>query len=149
MVRLSLLFIFITYLCRLNKRKDEIVMIKEMIAIFVGGGVGSLVRYAVQAALHERIRPYDFPWATLSVNFVGSFLIGLFYAWSARWHLSVEVRLLLTTGLCGGFTTFSTFSHDCLQMVRQGYYAPFLLYAFISLAFGILAVWAGTLCGKN
>ena len=120
-----------------------------MIAIFIGGGAGSLLRYAVQAALHERIRPYDFQWATLSVNIVGSFLIGLFYAWSARWHWSAEVRLLFTTGLCGGFTTFSTFSHDCLQMIRQGSYVPFLLYAFISLMFGILAVWIGTLCGKN
>ena len=106
-------------------------MVKEILAIFVGGGVGSLLRYLVQMVLHERIRPYDFPWATLSVNLVGSFLIGLFYAWSARWHLSVEVRLLLTTGLCGGFTTFST------------------LYAFLSLTFGLLAVWGGTLCGKN
>lgn len=114
----------------------------------MGGGVGSLLRYAVQALLHERIRPYDFPWATLSVNIIGSFLIGLFYSLSARWNLSVETRLLLTTGLCGGFTTFSTFSNDCLQMVRQGYFAPFLLYASISLLFGLLAVWAGTLCGK-
>ena len=124
-------------------------MIKEMIAIFVGGGIGSLLRYLVQMVLHERIRPYEFPWATLSVNLIGCFLIGVFYAWSARWNWPVEVRLLLTTGLCGGFTTFSTFSHDCLQMVRQGYYAPFILYVFISLMFGLLAVWGGTLCGKN
>lgn len=124
-------------------------MIKEMIAIFVGGGIGSLLRYLVQMVLHERIRPYEFPWATLSVNLTGCFLIGVFYAWSARWNWPVEVRLLLTTGLCGGFTTFSTFSYDCLQMVRQGYYAPFILYVFISLMFGLLAVWGGTLCGKN
>ena len=47
-------------------------MIKEILAIFVGGGVGSLLRYLVQMVLHERIRPYDFPWATLSVNLVGT-----------------------------------------------------------------------------
>ena len=73
-------------------------MTKEIIAVFVGGGSGSLLRYAVQALLHERIQPHDFPWATLSVNIIGSFLIGLFYSLSARWNLSVETRLLLTTG---------------------------------------------------
>ena len=109
---------------------------KEVIAVFLGGGAGSLLRYLVQMALHERIHPYSFPWATLAVNLAGSFLIGLFYAWSARFNLSPEVRLLLTTGLCGGFTTFSTFSNDCLQMVRQGYYAPFVLYACLSVGAG-------------
>ena len=92
--------------------------------------------------------PYSFPWATLAVNLAGSFLIGLFYAWSARFNLSPEVRLLLTTGLCGGFTTFSTFSNDCLQMVRQGYYAPFVLYACLSVGLGIAAVWAGSSVGR-
>ena len=121
---------------------------KEVIAVFQGGGAGSLLRYLVQMALHERIHPYSFPWATLAVNLAGSFLIGLFYAWSARFNLSPEVRLLLTTGLCGGFTTFSTFSNDCLQMVRQGYYAPFVLYACLSVGLGIAAVWAGSSVGR-
>lgn len=121
---------------------------KEVIAVFLGGGAGSLLRYLVQMALHERIHPYSFPWATLAVNLAGSFLIGLFYAWSARFNLSPEVRLLLTTGLCGGFTTFSTFSNDCLQMARQGYYAPFVLYACLSVGLGIAAAWAGSSVGR-
>lgn len=121
---------------------------KEVIAVFLGGGAGSLLRYLMQMTLHERIHPYSFPWATLAVNLAGSFLIGLFYAWSARFNLSPEVRLLLTTGLCGGFTTFSTFSNDCLQMVRQGYYAPFVLYACLSVGLGIAAVWAGSSVGR-
>ena len=62
--------------------------------------------------MHERIVPYHFPWATFTVNLLGSFLIGLFYALSERFHLPFEFRLFLTTGLCGGFTTFSTFSSD-------------------------------------
>ena len=78
-------------------------MTKILIAIFLGGGTGSVLRYCAQMALHERIVPYSFPWATFAVNIIGSFLIGLFYALSARFNLSTEVRMLLTTGLCGGF----------------------------------------------
>lgn len=124
-------------------------MYKELLAVFLGGGVGSILRYCAQLALHERIQPYSFPWATLTVNIVGSFLIGLFYTLSARFNLTPEVRLLLTTGLCGGFTTFSTFSNDCLQMLRQGYYTPFLLYTLTSLLLGIAAVWAGGSIGEQ
>ena len=86
-------------------------MTKILITVFLGGGLGSLMRYGVQAAMHGRISPFLFPWATLSVNILGSFLIGMFYVLSARFNLSDETRLFLTTGLCGGFTTFSTFSH--------------------------------------
>lgn len=102
-------------------------MSKELIAIFLGGGIGSVLRYCVQMALHERIIPYSFPWATFTVNILGSFLIGLFYSLSARFNLSTEVRMLLTTGLCGGFTTFSTFSNDGLIMIKQGFYGMFIL----------------------
>ena len=121
---------------------------KEAIVLFIGGGAGSLLRYGAQVLLHERIHPYSFPWSTFSVNLIGSFLIGLFYALAERYHLSAETRLALTTGLCGGFTTFSTFSHDCLQMLRQGYVGPFLLYALVSLVLGIIAVWAGGTLGN-
>lgn len=93
-------------------------MTRLLIAIFLGGGTGSVLRYCVQMMLHERIVPYSFPWATFTVNILGSFLIGLFYTLSARFNLSTEVRLLLTTGLCGGFTTFSTFSNDGLILIK-------------------------------
>ena len=109
---------------------------------------GSVLRYCVQMALHERIVPYNFPWATFTVNIVGSFLIGLFYAWSARFNLPTEIRLLLTTGLCGGFTTFSTFSNDGLTLLKQGYGGLFLLYVLLSIVLGILAALGGNLCGR-
>lgn len=123
-------------------------MTKELIAIFIGGGTGSVLRYCVQMALHERIVPYNFPWATFTVNIVGSFLIGLFYAWSARFNLPTEIRLLLTTGLCGGFTTFSTFSNDGLTLLKQGYGSLFLLYVLLNIVLGILAALGGNLCGR-
>ncbi len=118
---------------------------KETLYIFLAGGAGSVMRYGVQLLMHERIRPYHFPWATLAANVGGCFLIGLFYALSARLHLPTETRLLLTTGLCGGFTTFSTFCNENLTLLRQGHAGLFVLYTGVSLALGIGAVWAGSL----
>lgn len=123
-------------------------MSKILIAIFLGGGTGSILRYCVQMMLHERIVPYSFPWATFTVNILGSFLIGLFYTLSARFNLSTEIRLLLTTGLCGGFTTFSTFSNDGLIMMKQGFYGMFFLYTLLSILLGTIAAFAGGAFGR-
>ncbi|WP_297329931.1 fluoride efflux transporter CrcB [uncultured Bacteroides sp.] len=123
-------------------------MSKILIYVFLGGGTGSVLRYCVQMALHEKIVPYSFPWATFTINILGSFLIGLFYTLSARFNLSTEVRVLLTTGLCGGFTTFSTFSNDGLIMIKQGFYGVFLLYTSVSILVGIVAVFAGGAFGR-
>lgn len=120
-------------------------MIKLFLAIFFGGGLGSVLRYAVQLIIHQRITAYNFPWATLTVNIVGSFLIGLFYSLSARFNLSEEVRLFLTAGLCGGFTTFSTFSNDNLALLREGEWLTALIYIIISIVIGIAACLAGAL----
>lgn len=123
-------------------------MSKILIVIFLGGGTGSVLRYCVQMALHERIVPYSFPWATFAVNILGSFLIGLFYTLSARFNLSTELRMLLTTGLCGGFTTFSTFSNDGLIMIKQGFYSMFFLYTLLSIVLGVTAAFAGGAFGR-
>ena len=124
--------------------QTSIIMTKILIAIFLGGGTGSVLRYCVQMALHERIVPYSFPWATFAVN-----NNGLFYVLSARFNLSAEVRMLLTTGLCGGFTTFSTFSNDGLILIKQGFYGLFALYTLLSILLGIFAVWGGNILGKT
>ena len=131
----------------------HLIMAKTLLFIFLGGGAGSLLRYSVQLMLHQRITPFLFPWATLSVNILGSFCIGLFYAWTARFNLSNDTRLLLTTGLCGGFTTFSTFSHEGMTMLRQGFYGTFFLYIALSILLGVGAAfaggWAGTVFAES
>ena len=124
-------------------------MSKEIIYIFIGGGTGSALRYCVQLLMHERIIPYHFPWATFTVNLLGSFLIGLFYALSERFHLSAEVRQLLTTGLCGGFTTFSTFSNDGINLLKGEFYGTFILYTSLSIGIGLIAALAGGYVGKD
>ena len=136
---------FTTFAAKTNPRQP---MTRLLIAIFLGGGTGSVLRYCVQMMLHERIVPYSFPWATFTVNILGSFLIGLFYTLSARFNLSTEVRLLLTTGLCGGFTTFSTFSNDGLILIKQEFYGMFALYTLLSITLGVLAAFAGGAFGR-
>ena len=116
-------------------------------AIFIGSGLGGVLRYAIQLILHERIVAYSFPWATFAVNILGCFLIGLFYALSSRLNLSNELRLFLTAGLCGGFTTFSTFGNDALALIRQGDALIGLIYICLSVVLGVLACClGGTLC---
>lgn len=123
---------------------------KEIAYIFIGGGVGSVLRYLAQIRINERMSGIGFPfsWGTFIVNIAGSLLIGLFYSVSERWNLSMEMRLFLTTGLCGGFTTFSTFSNDGLSLLRGEFYGTFLLYALLSIGLGLVAVLAGGAIGK-
>lgn len=118
-------------------------MLRIFLAVFLGGGLGSVMRYGIQMLMHERIVAYNFPWATFTVNIIGSFLIGLFYALSAKFQLPEDVRLFLTAGLCGGFTTFSTFSNDVLEMFRQGNAALGIVYVVLSILLGLLACFIG------
>ena len=124
---------------------------KEIAYIFIGGGVGSVLRYLAQISINERMSGIGFPfsWGTFIVNIAGSLLIGLFYSISERWNLSMEMRLLLTTGLCGGFTTFSTFSNDGLSLLRGEFYGTFITYTLLSIAIGLTAVVAGGYLGKQ
>ena len=117
-------------------------MMSPWLAVFLGGGAGSLLRYGL--GLFLRRGDGLFPWGTFAANVLGCFLIGLFYTLSSRFSLTADVRLLLTTGLCGGFTTFSTFSYESLQIFQQGHYLLFFTYIVASLLLGLLAAWIGS-----
>lgn len=86
----------------------------------------------------------EFPWGTFAVNILGCFIIGLIYGLIAR-HvtLSEEMKLLLTTGFCGGLTTFSTFSHENLLLFSGNNHPTLLLYAVASLIIGFASAWLG------
>lgn len=119
---------------------------KELICIFIGGGIGSSLRYLTSGWM-ANYSFHSFPSGTFIVNLVGCFFIGIFYSLSTRWNLTTEMRLLLTTGLCGGFTTFSTFSHEALSLLRQNQYTIFGFYIALSILLGIACVFAGAWAG--
>lgn len=118
-------------------------MLKTLIFIGAGGFVGSIARYLLSQIIQQNATS-SFPWGTLVVNVVGSLLIGLFYGLSERGAIgSSEARLFLTVGLCGGFTTFSTFSNENLALLRDGQFSFFAMYVFASVVLGLVAVLGG------
>ena len=117
-----------------NKRN-----MKQMILIFIGGGTGSMLRYLISKWLGSAV----FPLGTFAVNIIVCFLIGLLGTWIARHSLSPDLRLLLVVGICGGFTTFSTFSNEALTMLRSNQHILCLAYIFLSIAAGLAATFVG------
>ena len=88
-----------------------------------------------------------FPWPTMVANVLGCLLIGIFYSVSGRTSMSPEMRLFLTTGLCGGFTTFSTFSSEGIDLLRTGHPGLFAAYFVLTLVLGLGAVLLGAWLG--
>ena len=118
-------------------------MIRTLFIVALGGGIGSALRFAATKMIQDNVGG-TFPCPTLAVNIVGCLLIGLFYGLSVRGHLGGDsAKMLLTTGLCGGFTTFSTFSNESLALMRGGHAIVALAYAGCSVVLGVAAVAAG------
>jgi CrcB protein len=120
-------------------------MVKSMAIVGMGGFLGAIARYLVSGYLQQNVTSV-FPWGTFVVNITGCLLIGLVYGLSERGEvLSPEIRLFLTVGICGGFTTFSTLSNDALMLIRQQEWFRFALYTSLSLFAGLVAVYFGRL----
>ena len=118
-------------------------MTRIVLIIGMGGFIGTIARYLSQQVIY-RFYPATFPIGTLSVNIFGCLLIGIFFALSKRGNLlSPEWRMFLTTGFCGGFTTFSTFSYESVQLLNEGEYTSVAVFAVTSVVVGILATIFG------
>lgn len=123
-------------------------MIKQLILIGAGGFIGSVARFLV-SRLNTRVDWLSVPIGTLTVNVLGSLLIGFLIGISEKSPLlSVEWRMFLMVGLCGGFTTFSSFSGENLVLLKNGQVLPLLLYTGLSIFLGFIAVYLGYISTK-
>jgi CrcB protein len=113
--------------------------VKAYLYVALGGSLGAVLRYAL-AGWVQQLAGGLFPWGTLFVNVVGSFLIGWFYETALRTLVAPELRLFFAVGVLGAFTTFSTFSYEILGLLREGAFGLGLLYAVWLAGFG----WALT-----
>ena len=118
-------------------------MIKHILLVGLGGGFGSVARYLCQKWFASHYL-HPIPWATLTVNIVGCFAIGIFWALSFRSFESNENwKLFFMTGICGGYTTFSAFTLEGIGLIREQKFILFFSYIIASVVVGLLATYAG------
>ena len=110
--------------------------LQQTALVGAGGAMGAISRAWLAHLLKSP------PWDILAINVLGSFLIGLVLGWQSE-HLSPNVRLLLGTGFCGGFTTFSTFSHQTLDLMAKGKTGTAMASMLASLVLCLAGTWAG------
>lgn len=116
--------------------------------IFVGGGIGAVGRYWLQGFVY-RYMSSGFPYGTFAVNLLGSFAIGfLMSLFEERFVVAPSLRIFLTIGILGGFTTFSSFSFETIALLRDGSYGPGILNVLISVITCLVATWIGIAIGK-
>ena len=121
---------------------------KNFLLVFIGGGFGSGLRYIIGKYLNSNLG--SFPIGTFTVNIIGSLLIGLILGYAAKENsLSQNQVLLLATGFCGGFTTFSAFANENFQLLKTGDIMQFSIYTISSIVIGLIAVFIGIYIAKN
>jgi len=117
--------------------------VKVFWAVAIGAALGGLARFYLAAVIQHRAG-IDFPAGTLVINITGSFLIGFFLRYALQSAvIGPEMRIFLTTGFCGGYTTFSTFSYETITLLQDGEYGRASLYVGSSVAFALAATILG------
>lgn len=120
------------------------------IAVAVGGAIGSVARFWLTGAMTALTGP-RFPWGTLLINVLGSLVIGLVAGLTltpARVAMHPDIRIFLMTGVCGGFTTFSAFSLQTLDLLQTGDVGPAFGYAISSVVLCVIATYCGWMLGR-
>ena len=122
-------------------------MLKIFMLVGTGGFLGSVSRYFLGQFIH-RFLPVVFPYGTLTINILGCFLIGIILGFSDKNMVTPEWRFFLATGFCGGFTTFSTFAYENLNLLGDKEYFYFFLYSILSYTVGLTMVYLGVIISK-
>jgi CrcB protein len=116
---------------------------KQLLIVGFGGSIGSIARFLV-SKLNVHWHFFSIPMGTLTVNVLGSLIIGFIAGVSAKSEIiSPSLRLFLMVGICGGFTTFSSFTNENLTLMQNGQFATVLLYTGLSIFLGFFAVYLG------
>ncbi|MBS3738927.1 fluoride efflux transporter CrcB [Mesohalobacter halotolerans] len=115
--------------------------LQNLLWIFIGGGLGSVFRYLVSKSLNPLFNTLFV--GTLTVNIIGSFIMGLLLALESKTIIQNPLYLYLTVGFCGGFTTFSAFASENLRLIKTGEYTQALIYSLISVIAGIISAGIG------
>jgi CrcB protein len=123
--------------------------LKTLIYIALGGGLGSVLRYLTSVVMNKYVQA-TFPYATFVTNILGCLLIGIFFGYFEKQNaLSQDLKFFLITGLCGGYTTFSTFSNENVQLLQTNQMLTAFLYIGLSVFVGLLATWFGLVLVKS
>lgn len=121
-------------------------MIKLFVYVAIGAAVGGVARFALSGFVQQRAGA-DFPAGTLVINLTGSFLLGVLIRYALQSaSVTPELRAMLTTGFCGGYTTFSTFSYETAVLLEDGEYGRAGLYIGVSVLGALLLTFAGFAC---
>ena len=123
-------------------------MITRTLVVGIGGFLGASARYLLGGAIYRWL-PATFPWATFVINATGCFGIGLVVALAEeRMVLGPTIRLFLTVGVLGGYTTFSSFGYETMVLVREGSFGAAAFNVLAQVALGLFAVWAGAAAAR-
>lgn len=114
----------------------------------LGGAIGTGLRFGISTWV-QKVLLFSFPLGILSVNMIGSFLIGFCWSLAEAFHFSIHTRAFLFTGLFGGFTTFSSFTLETMTLLKTGEYKLAFLNILLSNLLGLIAVFLGLLLGKS
>lgn len=120
----------------------------NILVVGVGGFIGSVLRYAVGGYVQRITNSVDFPYGTLAVNLIGCFVIGLLSQLvESRGVLSPEIRAMIFIGMLGGFTTFSSFGNETMNLAIDSQFGPALMNVGANVLFGLALVWLGRMIG--
>lgn len=122
-------------------------MFKNVLLVFLGGGLGSVMRFLISKILNSPRFPI--PYGTFSVNILGSLILGMVLGWAIKNNaLHSDLHILLAIGFCGGFTTFSTFAFENHALIKSGDYLHFSIYTLGSIILSLTAIGVGIFLSK-